>query len=190
MVNFTCPMDPAPPKDPIPFFASGNLNFKAHDVGWIITGFFTLIASVTSFWLIFKHLTYYTCPLQQKHIIRMLFMVPIYAIVSCLSYLFYTEALYYQIIRDCYEAVVITSFFYLFVQYIGDTRAEQQAVFQQIKLKNWLFPLGCIKKTPKSGLTFIWIMKICILQYAIVRPLCTIVSSLLLCHLSSTLAVR
>lgn len=94
--------------DPKPFYSNGNLNFKAHDVGWIISGFFTVIASASSFWLIWKHLTYYTCPQQQRHIVRMLFMVPIYAIVSLLSYLFYKEAIYYQTIRDCYEAVVIT----------------------------------------------------------------------------------
>lgn len=94
--------------DPKPFYSNGNLNFKAHDVGWIISGLFTVIASASSFWLIWKHLTYYTCPQQQRHIVRMLFMVPIYAIVSLLSYLFYKEAIYYQTIRDCYEAVVIT----------------------------------------------------------------------------------
>lgn len=168
----TCPVDHRP-EDPVPFLSGNNLHFKAHDVGWIISGFFTLIASVASFWLIFKHLTYYTCPLQQRHIVRMLFMVPIYAVVSWMSYLFYREAIYYETIRDCYEAVVITSFFYLLLQYVGDTRAEQHQVFRQVKLKKWFFPLGFWKYRP-TGLHFLWLMKICILQYAIVRPVCTI----------------
>ena len=149
---------------------------SAHDVGWLLCGVFTIITTITSLWLVWKHLTYYTCPLQQRHIIRMLFMPPIYAIVSTLSYLFYREALYYQIIRDCYEAVVITSFFYLFLQYLGDTKAEQYAVFKDLKVKGWMFPLGFIKRMP-TGLGFLWIMKICILQYAIVRPVCTLVSN-------------
>ncbi|KDN47354.1 DUF300-domain-containing protein [Tilletiaria anomala UBC 951] len=174
MVNFTCPADPVMPKDPVPFISNGNINFKAHDVGWLVTIFFTLVATFASFWLIFKHLTYYTCPLQQRHIVRMLFMVPIYAIVSCFSYLFYQEAIYYQTIRDCYEAVVITSFFYLFLQYLGDTRAEQHAVFKQVKLKKWMWPMGWLKAKPKTGLGFLWVMKICILQYAVIRPVCTL----------------
>ena len=32
----------------------------AHNVGWIISGFFTVIAIVASFWLINKHLQWYT----------------------------------------------------------------------------------------------------------------------------------
>jgi hypothetical protein len=35
-------------------------HFVAHDVGWIITGFFTIVATVASFWLINKHLQWYT----------------------------------------------------------------------------------------------------------------------------------
>ncbi|PWN37833.1 DUF300-domain-containing protein [Meira miltonrushii] len=172
MGNSTCPSAYVP-VDPVPFYTNGNLNFKAHDVGWIICGFFTLIASVTSFWLIWKHLTYYTCPQQQRHIVRMLFMVPIYAIVSLLSYIFYHQAIYYETIRDCYEAVVITSFFYLLLQYVGDTPAEQHEVFRMVKLKKWFWPLGFWKYRP-DGLHFLWLMKICILQYAIIQPICTL----------------
>jgi hypothetical protein len=35
-------------------------SFVAHDVGWIITAFFTIVATVASFWLINKHLQWYT----------------------------------------------------------------------------------------------------------------------------------
>ncbi|UZJ54054.1 hypothetical protein CBS101457_003374 [Exobasidium rhododendri] len=172
MVNFTCPVLAAE-TDPVPFYTNGNINFKAHDVGWIVCGFFTLIASCTSFWLVWKHLTYYTCPQQQRHIVRLLFMVPIYAIVSTLSYVFYRNGIYYQTIRDCYEAVVITSFFNLLLQYIGDTPAEQQEVFREVKLQKWFFPMNYWKYRP-DGLHFLWLMKIFILQYAIVRPVCTL----------------
>ncbi|CDR98805.1 hypothetical protein, partial [Sporisorium scitamineum] len=104
-------------------------------------------------------------------------MVPIYAIVSFMSYLFYEQALYYQTIRDCYEAVLVTSFFYLILAYTGDTRAEQHAVFQNIDVGDrfWVWPLGPWKYKP-DGLHFLWLMKICVLQYAIIRPLCTFVA--------------
>ncbi|KAL9931438.1 hypothetical protein V8E36_009724 [Tilletia maclaganii] len=175
MVNFTCPVEHHPPPDPVPFLSHGNINFKAHDVGWLVCGFMALIACGASFWLVWKHLTYYTCPPQQRHIVRMLFMVPIYSLVSFASYLFYRQALYYQVIRDCYEAVTITSFFLLLLQYVGDTPEEQHIVFRQVKLQKWFFPLGFWKYRP-DGLKFLWLMKICILQYAIFRPLCTILT--------------
>lgn len=44
-----------------------------------------------------------------------------------------------------------------------------------VKLEKWFFPLNYWKYRP-SGLHFLWLMKICILQYAIVRPLCTLVA--------------
>ncbi|SPO28486.1 uncharacterized protein UTRI_04883 [Ustilago trichophora] len=177
MVNMTCPTIPDKPSDPKPFFENGNIDFKAHDVGWLICGIMALIATISSVWLIWKHLTYYTCPQQQRHIVRLLVMVPIYAIVSFMSYLFYHEALYYQTIRDCYEAVLVTSFFYLILAYTGDTRAEQHAVFRNIDIKDrfWVWPLGSWKYKPE-GLHFLWLMKICVLQYAIIRPFCTFVA--------------
>uniref|UniRef100_V5E396 DUF300-domain-containing protein n=1 Tax=Kalmanozyma brasiliensis (strain GHG001) TaxID=1365824 RepID=V5E396_KALBG len=177
MVNMTCPTIPDKPTDPKSFFQNGEIDFKAHDVGWIVCGFMTLVATISSIWLIWKHLTYYTCPQQQRHIVRLLVMVPVYSIVSFLSYLFYKEALYYQTIRDCYEAVLVTSFFYLILAYTGDTRAEQHAVFRNIELEDrfWVWPLGSWKYKPE-GLHFLWLMKICVLQYAIIRPLCTFIA--------------
>lgn len=177
MVNMTCPTIPDKPSDPKPFFQNGQIDFKAHDVGWLVCGIMALIATISSAWLIWKHLTYYTCPQQQRHIVRLLIMVPIYAIVSFLSYLFYHEALYYQTIRDCYEAVLVTSFFYLILSYTGDTRAEQHAVFRNIEVNSrfWVWPLGSWKYRPE-GLHFLWLMKICVLQYAIIRPLCTFIA--------------
>lgn len=177
MVNMTCPVIPDKPEDPKPFFQNGQIDFKAHDVGWLICGIMALIATISSVWLIWKHLTYYTCPPQQRHIVRLLVMVPIYAIVSFMSYLFYEEALYYQTIRDCYEAVLVTSFFYLILAYTGDTRAEQHAVFRNIEVKDrfWVWPLGSWKYKP-DGLHFLWLMKIYVLQYAIIRPLCTFIA--------------
>lgn len=54
--------------------------------------------------------------------------------------------------------MVITSFFYLLLQYVGDTRAEQHEVFRQIKLEKWFWPMGWWKYRP-DGLHFLWLMK-------------------------------
>lgn len=88
----------------------------------------------------------------------MLFMVPIYSIVSWLSYLFYSHSIYYETVRDCYEAVVIVSFFNLLLQYVGETTAEQNAVFATVRLEKWFWPLGKWRYRPR-GLHFLWLMK-------------------------------
>lgn len=55
------------------------------------------------------HLRYYSSPNEQRHIVRILFIVPIYAFDSWLSLLFFTNDQYYvyfDTVRDCYEGNV------------------------------------------------------------------------------------
>lgn len=55
---------------------------------------------------IYMHLRYYSSPNEQRHIVRILFIVPIYAFDSWLSLLFFTNEEYYvyfDTVRDCYE---------------------------------------------------------------------------------------
>ena len=52
------------------------------------------------------HLRFYSSPNEQRHIVRILFIVPIYAFDSWLSLLFFTNDQYYvyfDTVRDCYE---------------------------------------------------------------------------------------
>jgi hypothetical protein len=52
------------------------------------------------------HLRFYRAPNEQRHIVRILFIVPIYAFDSWLSLLFFTNEEYYvyfDTVRDCYE---------------------------------------------------------------------------------------
>lgn len=52
------------------------------------------------------HLRFYSSPREQRHIVRILFIVPIYAFDSWLSLLFFTNDQYYvyfDTVRDCYE---------------------------------------------------------------------------------------
>ncbi|KAA0706347.1 Transmembrane protein 184B [Triplophysa tibetana] len=71
-----------------------------------ISGFFTWTALLLTCQQIYMHLRYYKSPNEQRHIVRILFFVPIYAFDSWLSLLFFTNEEYYvyfDTIRDCYE---------------------------------------------------------------------------------------
>jgi len=109
MTNWTCPVETAE-KGPS-LFQNGNLVFQAHHVGWIVAGFFTIIACVTSFWLVDRHLQWYTNKREQRYIVRLLFMVPIYAVISMASYLWWNQSTPLLLIRDGYESTVLTAFF-------------------------------------------------------------------------------
>jgi hypothetical protein len=98
-------------------------------------------------------------------IIRILVMIPIYAVVSFLSYLYYRHAVYFELIRDCYEAFAIASFFTLMCHYIAPNLHEQKEYFRSVQPKNWVWPLNWMQKCtggehkgflrrPRSGLTW------------------------------------
>src|SRR5262245_59630278 len=99
----------------------------ASRIGWSMSGAAAAVATVISMVLIYKHLQYYykvgwrrsgqpsrttpgsppAQPNQQRYIIRICLMVPIYAIISWLSYFYYRQSIYYEVLRDCYEAFVL-----------------------------------------------------------------------------------
>lgn len=91
-------------------------------------------------------------------------MVPVYSVVSCLSYYFYRHAVYFEVIRDCYEAFAIASFFSLLCSYIAPDLHNQKDYFRKIAPRGWVWPISWFKKcvggegglirTPRSGLTW------------------------------------
>ena len=91
-------------------------------------------------------------------------MVPIYSVVSFLSYFFYTRAVYFEVIRDCYEAFAIASFFSLLCSYIAPDLHNQKEYFRKLQPRGWVLPINYFRKccggefgiwrTPRSGLTW------------------------------------
>ncbi|KAL6061781.1 DUF300-domain-containing protein [Balamuthia mandrillaris] len=102
-------------------------------VAWIVAGVCALSAFFLSVYLILQHLFHYTQPVLQKYIVRILFMVPIYAVDSWLSLRFASYALYFDLVRDCYEAYVLYMFFNLLVAFIN-TYDEEAAQLQREQL--------------------------------------------------------
>lgn len=164
---------------------AGDLTF--HELALIIAGGSTIVAYIVSFWLMIQHALNYTKPREQKHIIRILFMVPIYATSSFLSLWFYWHAVYYQVISEAYEAFAIASFFALMCHLVAPDLHEQKQFFRQLHpIKPWLIPLNWFAKccggdrgcwrTPKSGLTWFNIIWIGVYHYCFIRVAMTIVA--------------
>jgi hypothetical protein len=90
-------------------------------------------------------------------------MVPIYATVSLASYIFWNNATPILLVRDAYEAIVLTAFFYLLLMYLSPSTDEQRTIFASVGLskeadriaiakgeptKKWMFPLSSMKWKP------------------------------------------
>ncbi|KDR75253.1 hypothetical protein GALMADRAFT_542138 [Galerina marginata CBS 339.88] len=163
-------------------------------IGWIISGSLALIAVITSFWLISKHLQWYTDRKEQRYIVRLLFMVPLYAIISFGSFLFWNHSTPIILVRDAYESIVLTAFFYLLLMYLSHDPEEQKRIFLKRglsveaddiarqkgeKVSQWVFPLGFVKSKPKDGLYFLQLMKWGVLQYCVIRPTTTLAAVIL-----------
>jgi len=54
------------------------------------------------------------------------------------------------LIRDAYEGIILAAFFYLLLQYLAPTPAEQKEYFRTYKLEKWAWPFGWVKTKPVS----------------------------------------
>ncbi|KAJ5287235.1 hypothetical protein N7478_002921 [Penicillium angulare] len=162
----------------------GGLTF--HNLSLIVGGVCAILACVVSIFLIMMHAMHYSKPIEQRHIVRILWMVPVYSIVSWLSILFYNDSVYFEVIGDCYEAFAIASFFSLLCAYIAPDLHSQKDYFRGIQPKTWLFPLNYFQKwvwcgskrgvwrNPRSGLTWFNVIWAGVFQYCIIRVVMTI----------------
>uniref|UniRef100_A0A3B3VL85 Transmembrane protein 184a n=1 Tax=Poecilia latipinna TaxID=48699 RepID=A0A3B3VL85_9TELE len=99
-----------------------------------LSGIFVWSALLITCHQIYTHLRSYTVPNEQRYIIRILFIVPVYAFDSWLSLLFISNNQYYvyfDSVRDCYEAFVIYNFLSLSFEYLGG----ESAIMSEIRGK-------------------------------------------------------
>ncbi|KQK21329.1 protein LAZ1 homolog 2 isoform X3 [Brachypodium distachyon] len=93
-----------------------------HTPAVLIGAAFVLVALLISLWLILQHLRSYSNPSEQKWIIVVLFMVPVYASESIIS-LWHSEfSLACDILRNCYEAYALYAFGRYLVACLGGER--------------------------------------------------------------------
>lgn len=121
---------------------------------------------------IYQHLRFYTLPTEQRCIIRILFIVPIFGFDAWLS-LFFVRAsayVYFDAIRDWYEAFVIYNFMSLCYEYLGG----EANIMSEIRGKQiqtcWYFGTYFFQdKTYTIG--FLRFCKQATLQFCIIKPL-------------------
>ncbi|XP_053707284.1 transmembrane protein 184B-like isoform X2 [Synchiropus splendidus] len=165
-----------------------------------ISGFFVWTALLITCHQIYMHLRYYSSPNEQRHIVRILFIVPIYAFDSWLSLLFFTNEEYYvyfDTVRDCYEAFVIYNFLSLCYEYLGGESAimaeirgkpiESSCVYGTCCLWGKTYSIGFLrfcKQVWSAALPVPFVLQdlVCpqaTLQFCVVKPLMAVITVLL-----------
>lgn len=120
-------------------------------------------------------------PEQQTLIIRLLIMSPVYAVDSWLSIQFRHYALYFNLIRDCYEAYALYCFFALLIKYVESEDADGRPVediLEHEEPNKYPVPLCFLKPVQPGALFMLW-MKRLILQYTLIKPAAALIACIL-----------
>eukprot|EP01113_Clastostelium_recurvatum_P015403 TRINITY_DN1857_c0_g1_i4.p1 TRINITY_DN1857_c0_g1~~TRINITY_DN1857_c0_g1_i4.p1 ORF type:complete len:382 (-),score=57.21 TRINITY_DN1857_c0_g1_i4:38-1183(-) len=144
--------------------------FTTYDFIWAFTAGLVAISVILSFSLVYAHLRNYNAPDQQRYIVRILFMVPIYSVASWLSLRYYWLSVFFDLVRDCYEAVVVYSLFLLMVEYMGGYETAKDTFGEKAKQKKFraLAPCCCFRLHAAR-----WMLRLCkrlMLQFVFLRP--------------------
>lgn len=157
-----------------------NSGATPHDQAWFSGGIFFFMALPITLWEIIQHLVHNNKPFLQKHIVRILWMVPIYSSNAWLALTFPNTGIYLDTCRECYEAYVIYNFMVFLLNFLYYEMDLEATLDTKLPVKH-IFPLCCLSPCP-GGRYFISACKHGILQYTVVRPITTITA--LICELA------
>jgi hypothetical protein len=152
-----------------------------------VSGVFCFASLVLTFFLVYRHLKHWIDPVGQTCIVRILLMVPVYALCSWLSLMVAQHTIYFNLVRDCYEAFVLYQFFSLLVHYfnsrmsaygLGDDDASTGFYLSGFESYYHPFPICCLPPII-PGEAFYHRTKQFILQYVLVKPVLALVSMVL-----------
>ena len=152
-------------------------NDGGHWVAVLIGGIFAMLACVLSAIQIRSHWKHWTHPSSQKHVVRILYMVPIYALSAWGSLTFLNLSSYIDFVRGVYEAFVIYTFMILLTKYLGG----HNGVVEWMKYKGrqpWPSPMCCLKPVVPDS-RYLYYLKYGALQYTISMPLCSLAAVVL-----------
>ncbi|CAE6488576.1 unnamed protein product [Rhizoctonia solani] len=145
----------------------------------VSAGLATAVATVTSILSICAHLKNYRKPALQRMVIRIMVMVPLYAISSFISLFSLEAGVIIDVLRDIYEAFVIYCFFHLLLIYLGGERSLLILLYGR-EPKQHAFPVSLFKRELDASdpFTFLFLRR-GILQYVQVKPILAAITLIL-----------
>ncbi|KAJ7641888.1 DUF300-domain-containing protein [Roridomyces roridus] len=168
----TCPSDNAAEIDQSNFWnPNGGIDWDQHRIGWAIAGGCALLTVILTCFSVLQHCRNYNVPREQRQIIRILYMPPVYAVISFFSYRYFRSYTYYSLIYVAYEAITISAFLMLIIEYVSATahdHSTDNALARKDK-RPLPIPFCCWRYRPTKAY-FMYTVKWSVMQYVIVRP--------------------
>lgn len=172
----TCPTADQRAQDQADFWNPRNENWNKHKIGWAICGICSILTIVITIRSVAMHARNYRVPGEQRQILRILYLPMVYGVISFLSYRFFSAYTYYSFIQAAYESVTLSAFLLLLIQYVAATSTEYSAEAALSKKDKRKMPLFFCFRIRPSKPYFMHAVKWAVLQYAIVKPLISIIS--------------
>ncbi|GJP39530.1 hypothetical protein CLOM_g23893 [Closterium sp. NIES-68] len=138
----------------------------------------TCVAILIAFRHVLMHLRYYTEPTHQRYIIRIIFMVPVYAAMSYAALAADDYAMYFKTVRDVYEAWVIYNFLSLCLAWVGGPGAVAISLTGRVLKPSALLLTCWLPPIPLDG-HFIRHCKRGCLQFVFIKPLLAVLCLIL-----------
>lgn len=138
----------------------------------VFASLFVWTAIAISLHHIFMHLKFSTMPSEQRYIVRILFIVPMFGFASWLSLLYLRRDIYvyFDSIKDWYEAFVIYSFMSLCYEYLGGEGNIMSELRGKPIKTNWYYGTCCLSNKSYT-IEFLRFCKQATLQFCAVKPL-------------------
>jgi len=151
-----------------------------HVLAWVIAAVFVMLTVPLSVHDIVQHLLHFAKPHLQKHVVRLLWLVPIYSVTAFLSLVFKDSSLYLDMLRDFYECFVIHAFVCFLIAWCGSEDQLASKLRQKPPSKGaHLWPMSCCLRRWRLGRDFLWRCKWGTLQYIVIKTSCALAAVLL-----------
>ncbi|KAH9152280.1 hypothetical protein AeRB84_005255, partial [Aphanomyces euteiches] len=134
-------------------------------LAFAISAAMTLLTVLLSGWDVWTHLLYNPQAGIRKYVIRMLLMVPLYAVTSYLALTIPEQKLYFETIRDFYEGFVLHAFYYFMIDFLGGQEVLAQKLRSKKHEATHMMGFQWCLETWKMGPVFVRNNSIGILQY-------------------------
>eukprot|EP00906_Rhabdomonas_costata_P034132 RCo048022 len=151
----------------------------------LITGGLAAAAAITlSLRLIDKHIRWNPHAETRAYVVRVLFMVPVFAAAAWLAVAQRTYCQYWLLFRTFYEAIAVHSFFMFLVAYLGGTSQAAQRVHDRVRLGTGapirrIFPAWLCWKDPLPPAAFVQQARFAVRQFVFVMVVLSVVELIL-----------
>ena len=145
--------------------------YKTLTIAWFIAFVFVALSLPITLYEVTQHLENYRAPRLQRHVIRILWMVPIYAVDGWFALRFKSKTIYFDTVREIYEAYVIYNFYTYCIVYLQEFCSPGLSYIVQRKpTQPHIWPLSIFLRPPRMGEDFLRLCRHGVINYVVVRP--------------------